>query len=268
MKSIIAIADTQVCIEGRGERTIVMLHGWPDTRELWRQQITFLREEYVCVSFTLPGFDSDDRADYTVQAVVERIAQIVDAVSPDKQVTLLAHDWGCVFGYEYAMQHSDRVEAMLGLDVGDADSQAFRQSLSVAGKLMVFIYQSTLAISFICPRFLGNAITRFMARALQARSNMAHVHAGMNMPYAMRWLGVNGGLTNLLPVTPTFPFYYAYATQKPVMFHSPEWLQQLQQNPHNKVQSFDCGHWIMVDKAEAFNHSARQWLREHNPSNT
>ena len=152
MKHTINIEDTEVYIEGSGEHTIVMLHGWPDTREIWQRQIDFFAPEYVCVSFTLPGFSRGDRGDYSLDAMVARIAAVVDAVSPDNTVILLAHDWGCVFGYEYAMRHSDRVAKMIALDVGDVNSQALRDSLSIAGKLMVFSYQIILAISFICPQ--------------------------------------------------------------------------------------------------------------------
>ena len=101
-----------------------------------------------------------------------------------------------------------------------------------------------------------------MAKVLQAKSNPDNIHNGMSMPYAMRWFGKNGGLTNLLPVTPTFPFYYGYAMQKPMMFHSPQWVKELAQNPANKVQGFDCAHWIMIDEADAFNAAAGEWLRQ------
>ncbi len=262
MKKTIQVGNTQVFLEGSGPSTIVMLHGWPDTHESWRHQIDFFKAGYVCVSFTMPGFSPGDRSDYSVGDVVERIREIVDAVSPNDKVILLAHDWGCVFGYEYAMRYSDRVEKMIGMDVGDADSQELQQSLSIAGKLMLFTYQIILAISFIVPRALGTAMAKMVARGLQAKSNRENIHAGMSMPYAMRWFGRNGGLTNLLPVEPPFPFYYAYATQKPMMFHSPQWLQRLLRNPANKVQAFDCAHWIMIDKADEFNAAAAKWLSE------
>lgn len=259
-KTTISVGDTQVFVEGSGQSTIVMLHGWPDTHALWQRQVDYFSREYICARFTMPGFARGDRSDYSVNDVVERIREVVDAVSPDDKVTLLLHDWGCVFGYEYAMRYSNRVEKAIGLDVGDVDSQELQDSLSLAGKLMVFTYQIILAVSFFCPRFIGNTIARFMAKALEARSIGEHIHAGMSMPYAMRWFGVNGGLTNLLPVEPPFPFYYAYATRKPMMFHSPEWLSQLLENPCNKVQPFDCGHWIMVDQADELNASVREWL--------
>jgi pimeloyl-ACP methyl ester carboxylesterase len=255
------VTGTEVFLEGAGKKTIVMLHGWPDTHELWRKQIDYFKSDYVCVSFTMPGFAKDDHGKYSVADVVEKVREIVDAASPNDKVILLVHDWGCVFGYEYAMRYSGRVEKMIGLDVGDADSQALQDALSIGGKLMVFAYQVILAISFVLPRILGNPIARFMAMALQARSVRENIHAGMSMPYAMRWFGVNGGLTNLLPVEPSFPFYYAYATKKPMMFHSPQWVERLLQNPGNKVQAYDCSHWLMVDEADALNASLGEWLR-------
>ena len=262
MEKTIAVGSTQVYLEGTGQSTIVMLHGWPDTRESWRQQIDYFKAHYVCVSFTMPGFSKDDHCEYSVGDMVERIREIVDAVSPGNKVILLAHDWGCVFGYEYAMRYSDRVEKMIGMDVGDVNSQALKDALSIAQKLMVFTYQIILAISFVCRKTIGTALAKMVAGALKAKSNRENIHAGMSMPYAMRWFGTNGGMKNLLPVAPPFPFYYAYATQKPMMFQSPQWLQQLLQSPANKVQPFDCAHWIMMDKADEFNASAAKWLSE------
>jgi pimeloyl-ACP methyl ester carboxylesterase len=186
MKKTTTIAGTEVFFEGTGQRTIVMLHGWPDTHESWRQQIDYFKSEYVCVSFTMPGFSKDDHNKYSVSDVVERIRDIVDTVSPSDKVILLAHDWGCVFGYEYAMRYSDRVEKMIGMDVGDADSQDLQHSLSIAQKLMIFTYQVILAISFVSGKTVGTAIAKMVAKALQAKSNRENIHAGMSMPYAMR----------------------------------------------------------------------------------
>ncbi len=262
MEKTISVDGCQVYIEGTGQDTIVMLHGWPDTHEMWQQQVDHFKDKYVCVSFTMPGFAKEDKTNYSVSDVVARIKLIVDAVSPDQPVILLVHDWGCAFGYEYAMRNRDRVKKMIGLDVGDLNSDEFTHSLSVKQKLMVFSYQIMLAISFILPRFLGDPLAKFVAKVLDAKSHEEHIHAGMSMPYAMRWFGMNGGMRELLPMDPSFPFFYAYAARKPMMFHSPEWLQSLLENPQNKVQSFDCGHWLMIEQADAFNASMETWLSE------
>jgi len=263
MKKTIVVDDTQVYVDGTGQDTIVMLHGWPDTHELWQQQIDHFKANYVCVSFTMPGFAREDHTNYSVSDVVAKIKRIVDTVSPNQPVILIAHDWGCAFGYEFAMRNSDRVKKMIGLDVGDINSEDFLEhSLSISQKLMIFSYQITLAISFVLPRVVGNAMARFVAKVLEAKSNKENIHAGMSMPYAMRWFGMNGGMTNFLPMEPSFPFFYTYAARKPMIFHSQQWLQRLSENPQNKVQSFDCGHWLMIEQADTFNASAAQWLSE------
>ncbi len=51
------IAGLDVTLEGDGARTVVMLHGWPDTQALWAPQVAALRTHARCVRFTLPGFD-------------------------------------------------------------------------------------------------------------------------------------------------------------------------------------------------------------------
>ncbi|MEP4487139.1 MAG: alpha/beta hydrolase [Halioglobus sp.] len=261
MNETMSVDGIKVYVEGAGQETIVMLHGWPDTHELWQQQIEYFKDTYVCVSFTMPGFAEGDRTDYSVSDVVAKIKLIVDAVSPDQPVILIAHDWGCAFGYEYAMRNSDRVKKMIGLDVGDINSDYFTESLTIKQKLMVFSYQIILAISFVLPRSIGNSMAKFVAKVLDAKSNRDKIHAGMSMPYAMRWFGSNGGMKDLSPMEPSFPFFYAYAAQKPMMFHSPQWLQYLSDSPENKIQSIDCGHWLMIDKADEFNASAADWLK-------
>lgn len=262
MFKTLSIEGTQVFIQGHGKRALVMLHGWPDTHESWQRQVDYFKQDYLCITFTMPGFAKGDAADYSLGAMVERIRAIVDAVSPDEKVILLAHDWGCVFGYEYAMRYSQRVEKMIGMDVGDVNSEHLQNSLSLTQKLMVFTYQVVLATGFMCGKTLGTATGKLVASALQAKSNRHNIHRGMSMPYAMRWFGLNGGLKNLLPMAPTFPFYYCYATQKPMMFHSPQWLETLLESEENKVEAYDCGHWIMVDKASKLNTAVAKWLAQ------
>jgi pimeloyl-ACP methyl ester carboxylesterase len=254
------IKGTKVYIEGEGEHTIVMLHGWPDTHEIWQHQVAFFKSAYKCVTFTLPGFAKEDPSNYSLDDIISKIELIIQTISPDKKVILLLHDWGCIFGYEYAIRNSDKIEKMIAIDIGDASSKEFQESLSIKAKLMLFSYQITLALAWKLGSNVGNIITKGMAKGLQARSNMDNVHVGMDFPYAMRWLGSNGGMNSLQTIHPKFPFFYTYALKKPFLFHSESWIKEIKSNPSNKVQSFDCGHWVMVDKAKEFNTSIKEWL--------
>ena len=54
------IADVdgvEVFQDGDRGPVVLMLHGWPDTRSLWDDQVAALSARYRCVRFTLPGFE-------------------------------------------------------------------------------------------------------------------------------------------------------------------------------------------------------------------
>lgn len=259
MEKTINVQGTKVYINGEGKSTIVMIHGWPDTHEIWNKQVDFFKKDYKCVTFTLPGFEKSDIEKYTLDDIIQRIKNIVDVVCPTSKALFFVHDWGCVFGYEYAMRNSEKIEKMVAIDVGDASSPEFEKTLSLKAKLMVFSYQFTLALGWLTK---SDFVHKTMAKGLQARSNFDNIHAGMGLPYAMRWLGSNGGLKSLKPIKPSFPFFYTYGTKKPFLFHTQKWLRELEKNPANKVQAFNSSHWVMIDKADEFNEVVSDWLQK------
>jgi cis-3-alkyl-4-acyloxetan-2-one decarboxylase len=258
MQSTLEVSGTTVYVQGNGKQTIVFIHGWPDTHEIWSAQMDFFSKEYTCVSFTLPGFLKGDTKAYSLDDIIEKIDDVVEAVSPGKEVILMLHDWGCVFGYEYVMRNSLKVAKLVAIDIGDATSEEFLRKLPLANKLMVFGYQFTLALGWLAKL---DVIHLKMAEALQARSNLSNIHAGMGLPYAMRWLSVSGGL-NVQAVHLTCPVFYAYGTKKPFLFHTQSWVNQLSERAGCKVKAYESGHWVMVDKKDDFNQDALKWLSE------
>src|SRR5687767_1532187 len=118
------IDGIDVFIEGAGEQTIVMIHGWPDTYRLWDAQVEAFKGRFRCVRFTLPGFDvSKPRQAYSRAQLVETFQHIVEQTCPGQKVILMLHDWGCVFGYQFAMRHPALVSRIVGVDIGDTTSR-------------------------------------------------------------------------------------------------------------------------------------------------
>jgi pimeloyl-ACP methyl ester carboxylesterase len=223
------------------------------------------------VRFTLPGFDLAKGARATsLQEMSDLFSAIVDAVSPQDQVTLLLHDWGCIFGYEYAAQHASRVKRVVGVDIGDHNTSAFHRSLDAKAKRMIFVYQNWLAIAWkISSKFegsfgtsLGNRMTRWMARSMGCRTPAADIGWQMNYPYAIQWFGLKGGFRGAARFKLTCPMLFAYGEKKTFMFHSPQWMAQLSQQPGSKVQGFQTGHWVMVQQPAAFNACVLDWLNK------
>lgn len=259
----------RVEIEGSGP-TVVMLHGWPDTLALWDDTVAALRDGYRCVRFCLPGFDlTQPPRPVSVDEMCSLIADVVDAVSPDEPVTLVVHDWGCFFGYEYAARNPQCVARVVGTDIGDTNSSAYLKQLTLKEKLLIAGYQLWLAVAWkLGPAFpaLADRMTRYMAYQIGCRSDPAEMGWQMNYPYAMQWFGAFGGLRGVARVSkvfgPQIPMLFLFGKRKPFMFHSAHWLAALGTTPGCRVLGFDAGHWLMRQKSAEYTAAIRHWLDE------
>ena len=263
----LTVQGIDIFIEGDGPHTVLMIHGWPDTHRLWDGTVEALKAQYRCVRFTLPGFDPSKPPRATSLADMTALfGAIVQAVSPGQPVTLLLHDWGCIFGYEFAARHPAQVERIVAVDIGDHNSGAFARSLTGKAKWQIFAYQCWLALAWALGRTfsgaLGDRMTRSMARSMRCRTEPASIRWTMNYPYAMQWFGLLGGFRGAAPIDPACPLLYLYGERKPFMFHSPQWLERIAARPGSAVQGFRTGHWVMVDQPEAFNQRVVAWLNE------
>lgn len=265
--STLTIAGRAVQVDGPPEatahNTVLMLHGWPDTQVLWDGTVSALSASHRCVRLTLPGFAADDppRA-HTLQDMVELLRQVVLQVSGGAPITLLLHDWGCLFGYHLAHQHPELVSRIVGIDIGDANSGALRRALKPKAKLMVLVYQWWLALAWRVGGKLGDRMARAMARAMHVPTPQADIRAAMGYTYWITWTGAFGSYKAVRTLDPKVPMFFAYGERKPFMFHSPQWRDALAKNPGCRVQGFKAGHWVMMDAAGAFHDALTAWLAQ------
>jgi pimeloyl-ACP methyl ester carboxylesterase len=225
-----------------------------------------LQNTHRCVRLTLPGFGPGQAHPPVVPRlndVVDALVAVIQNVSPGAPVTLMLHDWGCIFGYELAMRHPQRVEAVIAVDIGDHNARAYVQSLSLRQKLAVAGYQIWLAQAWMVGRYLhpglADRMTRWMAGRLRCPVPADRISWTMNFPYAMQWFGVRGGLRTQ-PVELQCPVLYTYGERKPFMFHSPRWLHTLRASEDGAAHAVRSGHWVMLDQPEAFHALVLRWL--------
>ena len=257
------VNGTEVIVEGSGAEPVVMIHGWPDTYRLWDAQVQALKTKYRCVRFTLPGFDlaKPGRA-YSLNELVDTVRRIVEQVCPGERVTLLLHDWGCVFGYQFANRHPQLVKRVIGVDIGDAGSRRNLAELSFKAKLMVLAYQWWLALAWRLGGRLGDRMARWMAGLAGAPAPPQDIGAQMGYPYAVGWFGVKGGFGSLRTFDPQVPMLFFYGERKPFMFHSTAWRDKLVAQPGHRVIGLPTGHWVMVQRPKEFNEAVLTWLSE------
>jgi NAD(P)-dependent dehydrogenase (short-subunit alcohol dehydrogenase family)/pimeloyl-ACP methyl ester carboxylesterase len=83
-----------------GAPTVVCVHGFPDDHTLWDGVVTELAQRYHVVSYDVRGAGKSgiprSRQAYRLDQLARDLAAVVEAVSPDAPVHLLAHDWGAI----------------------------------------------------------------------------------------------------------------------------------------------------------------------------
>ncbi len=259
MKTTLQLQGIDVYVEGPSDAavTVVMIHGWPDTYRLWDAQVAALSPTYRCVRFSLPGFEvTEPPRRVSLDQMVVLFREIVDAVSPEAPVTLLLHDWGCVFGYQFAARHAERVARIIGIDIGDTFAPNFVKSLSLKAKLLIGGYQGWLATAHALGR-VGTGMTRMMARALKAPASAQRLGAQQNYPYVMQ---LGGGFRDAVNFEPHCPVLYFYGTKKPFMFHTQHWLDGITARQGSAVHGLATGHWVSLEQPGEFNRLVSEWL--------
>lgn len=263
------IDGTEIHVEGHGDETIVMVHGWPDTWRLWDPQVAALAPHFRCVRFTLPGFDiAQPRGARSLDEMMAFLLEVVEATSPGQPVVLMLHDWGCFFGYQFYMRYPQKVSRIVGVDIGDAGSRRHVRSLRLTQKAGTLAYQAWLAVAWrlgAAAPGLADRMTRWMARQLGCRSEPGLIGSQMNYPYDIAWTGSHGGYRQAMRFEPACPMLFLYGRRKPFMFHSPEWALELATRPGSAALPFDTGHWIMRSAAPRFNEVVLAWLQGREP---
>jgi pimeloyl-ACP methyl ester carboxylesterase len=102
--------------------SVLLLHGFPDSAQLWRHQVPALVDAgHRVIAPDLRGFGASDRADgveqYGLALVVSDVLGILDALDAPR-AAVVGHDWGAAVGWALAGFAPERVERLAALSVG------------------------------------------------------------------------------------------------------------------------------------------------------
>ena len=97
---------------------LLLLHGWPQHWWSWRRLIGPLAERYTVLAPDLRGWgwSQAPRDPYAKSTFADDIAALIDHEGFER-VRLIGHDWGGYTAFLLALEHPQRIERMVALDI-------------------------------------------------------------------------------------------------------------------------------------------------------
>ncbi|MEU6650367.1 SDR family oxidoreductase [Streptomyces sp. NPDC046900] len=89
-----------------GRPTVMLVHGYPDSKEVWSEVATRLAGRFHVVLYDVRGHGRSTvpmplRGGFTLEKLTDDFLAVADAVSPGRPVHLVGHDWGSVQSWEF-----------------------------------------------------------------------------------------------------------------------------------------------------------------------
>jgi len=119
----IAANGLTFAVVDEGEGTpVVLLHGFPDSADLWRNQVPALVDAgFRVIAPDLRGFGESDKPEevdaYLMPNLMMDVTGIMDALGVE-QARVVGHDWGSVLAWMTTAFMPDRVERLVAMSVG------------------------------------------------------------------------------------------------------------------------------------------------------
>ncbi|WP_268220261.1 SDR family oxidoreductase [Streptomyces sp. EMB24] len=99
----------ELCVAELGDPerpAVVLVHGYPDSKEVWSRVAPRLAERFHVVAYDVRGHGGSTaprplRGGFTLEKLTDDFLAVAEAVSPERPVHLVGHDWGSVQGWEF-----------------------------------------------------------------------------------------------------------------------------------------------------------------------
>jgi pimeloyl-ACP methyl ester carboxylesterase len=113
--------ELNVVEAGQG-RPVLLLHGFPDSHRLWREQVPALVSAgHRAITPDLPGYGLSEAPaevdSYRLRNHIAVLDDLLDQLDVER-VSLVGHDWGAALAWGFAALRPERVDHLVALSVG------------------------------------------------------------------------------------------------------------------------------------------------------
>jgi pimeloyl-ACP methyl ester carboxylesterase len=114
----VEVSKAPIYVEKQGTgQPVLLLHGVPDSADMWQDVMAGLSEKFTCYAPDLPGFyRSGIPSNYQFELGHYGlfINDLLEALGIDEPVTIVAHDWGGIMAMSFACQFPEKVKRFVG----------------------------------------------------------------------------------------------------------------------------------------------------------
>lgn len=264
----------RVIDEGEGP-AVVLLHGFPDSADLWAHQISGLGGAgFRVVAPDLRGFGDSDRPEgteaYGLLEIVADVKGITESLGIER-FGLVGHDWGAVVAWLLATLEADRVEALVALSVGHPSTFRKAGIRQMMRSWYIFLFQ----FEGVAEEALRKDDWRLLRDwvSLLGGKEAEHYVEDLSRPGALT-AGLNWYRANIPPESFTSdaialpqvgcPVIGIWSSGDGALTEEQMTLsEQFVAGPWRYVRFDDCGHWIPRESPGRLNALLLEFLGKH-----
>ena len=239
---------------------LLLIHGFPLDRTLWRTQIAGLSQIFRVIAPDLRGFgqssDTDGEA-VTMDQYAADLKSLLDSVNV-KQAVVGGISMGGYVALAFYAQYADRVKGLILANTrAIPDSEEGKQS-RLANAQKVSEAGSSFLVENMAPKMLGPSAKPEIEIAV--RSMMARQRAP-GLTSALRGMAARPDRTTLLRFA-TVPALIVSGSEDALIPPSDSEAMHVLIPNSRLVIIPDAGHLSNLDKADAFNHVVREFYKQ------
>lgn len=244
-------------VRGKGDTTLVFIHGWSGDREYWKHQVEPFAADYRVVTLDLPGHGRSgrDRKAWTTTGFAADVEAVVKKLEL-KRVILIGHSMGGPIGLATAKRLPGVVIGVVGVDTLQNAEYKFPEEQRQE-YLKAFEKDFTATLAFGLAGMLPEKSDPILIEWLMAKS----LKADRTMAIAiMHDLGTLDQAALLKDAKVSVRCINAAGG---FMFHVPTAIEtQRKYADYKAVLMEGVGHFPMLEKPDEFNAKLRDVLKE------